>query len=262
MANAKAKKAKNVPTAAADDEGATYTVIKLPKLKFTPFHIWVVGDTPLITHAWSKKAKDEILQKQMRGSGRVAGKAKEAKNPQQEFVDSLYDLGDGTFGFPVTGVKKCFLSPAHKDKGIPRDTVMRSLWLDAPMHRVRPALAGAICDMPLVRIYGGEPEMREDMVKVGVGLNKKASFAYRGQFTVWALRIEGRYDANVIDMDVIAYLVAASGMSAGLGEWRNERHGVFGAFHMASSDEGAMWDSYAAGKGGLPLPEGYKIAAE
>lgn len=229
---------------------------KAPKMK--RFSMWIVGDTPLITHAWSEKAKREMLQKQVKATK----PGKEARDPEQDFVNSLYEMGKDQFGFPVTGVKNCILAAAHKDKGIARSSVMGALYLDADMVRVRPALAGAICDMPLVRIYGSDPEMREDMVRIGAGLNKTANLSYRGQFTVWAMKITGRLNSTVITDEALAFLVNESGMSCGIGEWRNERKGVFGAFHLASVGEEAAWDAYVAGKGDLPVPDSYDLAAE
>ena len=129
------------------------------------------------------------------------------------------------------------MSSAHKDKGIPRYTVMTALWLNAQMVRVRPALAGAICDMPLVRVYGGDPEMREDMVKIGQGLQRKANLAYRAQFSVWALKITGRFNSSVLTAEALTFLINESGMASGLGEWRNERKGMFGAYHLGSVAE-------------------------
>ncbi len=228
------------------------------KTKFNGFKTWIVGDTPIITHAWSQKAKIEMLQKQVKAT--KAGK--DARDPQADFVSSLYEMGDGVFGFPATGVKNCILSAAHKDKGIARSNVMQALWINADMVRVRPALAGAVCDMPLIRIYGSEPEMREDMVKIGAGLNKTANLAYRAQFTVWAMCITGRFNPAVINEEALAFLIQESGFSSGLGEWRNERKGMFGAFHMADADEERAWDAYAAGNGQLPIPSSYRMAAE
>jgi len=109
------------------------------KAIFKGFSVWVIGDTPLITHAWSEKAKREMLQKQVKAP--KAGR--EARDPQADFVNSLYEMGDGVYGFPATGVKNCILSVAHKDKGIPRTAVMSALWINAEMVRTRPALAGA-----------------------------------------------------------------------------------------------------------------------
>lgn len=225
---------------------------------FSTFRIWIVGDTPLITHAWSEKARREMLEKQVKATkpGKVA------RDPQADFVNSLYEMGEGAYGFPATGVKKCILSAAHKDKGIPRSTVMAALFLQADMVRTRPALAGAICDMPLIRIWGGEPEMREDMVRIGSGLNKTANLAYRGQFTVWAMQIRGRFNASVVTPDQLAFLIQESGLASGIGEWRNERSGMFGAFHLADAQEEKAWDAFAAGKGPMPLPDSYQMAAE
>jgi hypothetical protein len=237
------------------------SLLSQTKTPFTEFDVWLIGNTPLIVHAWSEKARKEMLSKQVKA---VKAQGKDARDPKQDFVDSLYSLDDGTYGFPVTGVKNCILSAAHKDKGIPRDTVMRSLWLNAQMVRIRPAMAGAVCDMPLVRIYGTEPEMREDMVKIGAGLTKTANLAYRAQFTIWGLNVTGRYNSSVLSAEKIGFLIQESGMAAGLGEWRNERKGMFGQFHIADPEEQVEWNNYRDGKGPMPVPEAYQtpVAAE
>lgn len=225
---------------------------------FSHIAFWVVGDTPLITHAWSEKARREMLEKQV-GATKPG---KEKRDPEADFVNSLYPMGDNAYGFPVTGIKNCILSAAHKDKGVPRTDVRAALWLNAEMVRARPALAGAMCDVPLVRIWGSKPEMREDMVRIGSGLNKTANLSYRGQFTVWAIRVTGRFNSVKISAEQLAFLVQEAGMSYGLGEWRTEKDGIFGSFHLALADEEAAWEAFAAGKGSLPLPASYREAAE
>lgn len=225
---------------------------------FKRFVVWLVGTTPLITHAWSEKARREMLGKQVK----AIKSGKDVRDPQADFVSSLYEMGDGAYGFPAMGIKNAILSSAHKDKGLARTAVQAALWIDADMVRTRPALAGAICDMPLLRIFGSEPECREDMVKIGSGLNKVANLAYRAQFTVWAMRLTGRFDSSIITPEALAYLIENAGIASGLGEWRNERKGVFGAFHLADTDEEAAWNAFAAGSGPLPVPEAYRIAAE
>lgn len=232
--------------------------IMTKKATFKGFSAWVIGDTPLITHAWSEKAKREMLAKQVKAP--KAGR--DARDPQADFINSLYEMGDGTYGFPATGVKNCILSVAHKDKGIAKTAVMSALWINAQMVRTRPALAGAICDMPLLRVHGSDPEMREDMVKIGAGLNKTASLAYRGQFTVWAFKIDGRFNSDILSLEQLAFLIDEAGFACGLGEWRNERKGMFGAFHRANEEEERAWEAYVKGKGKLPVPESYQQAAE
>lgn len=254
MAAKKASVAEATQSSHAEDVRLSLSI----KPSFKRFSIWLVGDTPLICHAWSEKARRAMLLKQVKGTK----PGKEARDPQEDFVNSLYDMGDGTFGFPVTGVKKCILSAAHKDRGIARTEVLGGLWLNAEMVRTRPALAGAICDMPLVRIHGTKPEMREDMVKIGSSMSKIANLSYRAQFTIWALKITGRFDPAAITPEALAFLTNRAGTSSGIGEWRNERHGVFGAFHLADAEEEVAWEKYKGGKGQMPMPDAYKMAAE
>jgi hypothetical protein len=256
------KKAKETESVQIPDIKISSTPVNLgaalsKRTIFQPFEMWIVGDTPLITHSWSQKAKLEMLQKQVKATK----SGKEARDPERDFVDSLYDMGEGKFGFPATGVKNCILSAAHKDKGISRASVLQALFVNAEMVRARPALAGAICDMPLVRIHGGKPEMREDMVKIGAGLNKIANLAYRGQFTFWAMKVTGQFNPAVLTAEALSFLVQESGLASGLGEWRNERKGVFGAFHLATAEEEKEWERFASGKGPLPIPANYQQQA-
>lgn len=231
--------------------------------EYKRFRVWIVGETPLICHAWSHKAKLEMLQKQVK----AIKPGKEARDPQQDFVDSLYVMEDKngkpiSYGFPVTGFKKAFLSVAHKDKGVARTATRQALWLDMEMVRTRPALSSAICDMPLIRIHGSPPEMREDMGRIGSGLTKTANLIYRAQFTTWAVRITGRYNPALLDTLKIVTLVADSGIATGVGEWRNEKDGVFGGYRIADEAEEAAWEAYSKGEGPLPVNEMYRLAAE
>lgn len=228
------------------------------KAAWRSFGAWVVGDSPLICHAWSQKAKLEMLTKQVKATRG----GREARDPEGDFVSSLYEMREGVYGFPCTGLKNAIMSAAHKDKGIAKTNVLSALFLDADMVSVRPALAGAICDMPLVRLYASEPQMREDMVKVGLGLNKTASLAYRAQFTHWGIRLTGRLNIDVLTPDALAFLVSESGISAGLGEWRNEKRGLFGAYHMADDVEQEAWEAFAKGRGPLPMRAPTLMAAE
>lgn len=251
--------------AKAKPQSVNLTKVLSKETTYNHFNVWIVGDTPLITHAWSQKAKLEMLSKQAKAT--KGGKA--ARNPEEDFLNSLYEMGDGTYGFPTMGIKNAILSAAHKDRGVARTAVLGALWLDAQMVRTRPALASAVCDMPLTRIYGGDPNQpnhpplcREDMVKIGSGLNKIANLAYRAQFTVWGMKVTGKFNSSVLTDEALGFLIMEAGMASGLGEWRNERKGLFGAFHMASPEEGAEWEAYAAGTGPLPLPYQYQQAAE
>lgn len=249
---AKSEKAGAQP---APEQVVNLTTLLSSKSAFAHARVWLIGRTPLITHAWSEKAKKEMLAKQVKSvkSGRAL------RDPETDFNDSLYEIGicpkvkRMAYGFPAMGIKNAILSVAHKDKGIARSQVMQSLWIEAPIVRTRPALASAVCDMPLLRIYGTPPEMREDMVKIGAGLNKVANLAYRGQFRHWAMRLAIRFNPVILPAETLTFLIEEAGMSTGIGEWRNEKKGVFGSFRIATEAEEMGWAAYAEGKGELPI---------
>jgi hypothetical protein len=227
-----------------------------------PFRCWVIGDTPIITHAWSLKARLEMLDKQEKKTK----PGREARDPTQDYRDSLYIWGHegprdpddphvgAIYGFPATGLKNSILAVAHKDKGVARTEVMSALFIHGKMAKGVPAKAGAVCDLPLVRLWAPPPQMREDMVRVGVGLNKTASLAYRGMFWPWAVCITGSLNTKVLPLSSLTFLIREAGVASGVCEWRNERKGMFGAYHLASREETQAWDDYARG-GPMPEPE-------
>lgn len=229
------------------------------RVSYRMFMVWIVGDTPLITHSWSEKAKREILRKQVKA---VKQAGREARDPQEDFTNSLYEIGDDVYGFPTTAVKLALCSAAHKDKGIAKTNVLGNLWLDHTLCKVRPALAGAICDMPLTRVWGAAPQMREDMVRIGGGMRRTATLAYRGQFFPWAMRVSGRFNPTQLPSESLAFLIDEGGRAAGIGEWRNEKNGMFGLFHFGDPTEEAAWEAFAKGEGSLPIPPGMQEAAE
>lgn len=203
--------------------------VEIPQLKMETAVIHVVGDTPLIVHKWSEKAKKEIRDKQMK----KASTKKEAKDPVADFIDTLYWL-DGEpeektqegfekalaagarFGFPAVAFKKCALNGGY--------------WLGA-LDKKTIAKAGIIIPCEFVEIKGKAVKMREDMVKVG-GMTKVADIRYRAQIEDWEADIPVKYVSNVISLEQVVNLFNLGGCGCGVGEWRNEKDGIFGSFHV------------------------------
>jgi hypothetical protein len=94
----------------------------------------------------------------------------------------------------------------------------------------------------LVRIIGPEPTMREDPVKIGMGTS---DLRYRGEFFPWAARLQVRFNANVLSPAQILNLINTAGFAVGVGEWRPERGGQSGLFHVAESHELAAFNEVA-----------------
>ncbi len=76
--------------------------------------------------------------------------------------------------------------------------------------------------------------MREDMVRIGMGT---ADIRYRGQFWPWYVIITVRHNANVLSAGQIMNLFNTAGFGVGVGEWRSEKDGQHGMFHVATSAE-------------------------
>lgn len=217
-------------------------VIEIKPIEIAKLNIRIVGDTPLIMHAWSEKAKREMLEAQQ---GAKKGKAKERKNPVVDFINSMYWLTEkpdvsndmkeeeceelfneaiakgARFGFPVTAFKQAAISAAYR-LGWSKDKMsLRGVFfIDADENG-------------MVEIKSDVPEMREDMVKIGMGT---ADIRYRGEFKNWYADLTISYNANGnYDLNSIINIINAGGYVCGVGEWRPERDGQNGMFHIQAN---------------------------
>lgn len=82
------------------------TAIELPPIDIQTISFVLIGDSPLIVHAWSEKAKRLMLDKQMK----KATKVKEAKDPEADYEACFYRTEGGGYGFPAIGVKASMIS--------------------------------------------------------------------------------------------------------------------------------------------------------
>ena len=209
--------------------------IEIKPIEIQKTTIRVVGDTPLIMHAWSEKAKREILDKQMK---KTKAAAKQAKSPVEDFIRSMYWLEgfpeemseDGfeeairngaRFGFPVTAFKQAAISAAYR-MGWTKDKMsMRgAFFIDGDENQ-------------MVEIFSDVPVIREDMVKVGMGT---ADIRFRGEFRNWYAELTISYNKNgQYSLEQIINIINAGGYVCGIGEWRPERDGQYGMFHVAGN---------------------------
>ena len=71
----------------------------------------------------------------------------------------------------------------------------------------------------LVRIYG-EPQLRKDMVRVGMG---SSDVRYRPEYLEWEANLIVEFNEGVISLDQVYQLVKAAGYGCGIGEMRPEK---------------------------------------
>lgn len=195
-------------------------VIELPHLNIQRIQLTLVGDSPLISHRWSDKAKKEMLDKQMK----KAKTAKAAKDPERDYQESLYLLPLGAkwgeqegYGFPAVAFKASAVDACSHVDGVTKVEARGAFHVDGEFVEIE-----------------GEPTPREDMVRVGMGT---ADLRYRGEFKTWRATLNLRYNANVLSAEQIVNLFNTAGFAIGVGEWRPQRDGSFGMFHVATGED-------------------------
>lgn len=201
-------------------------IIELPQLEIQTVEITVVGDSPLIMHKWSEKAKSMMRDKQQK----KATQGREAKDPKKEFEDSIHRCADGGPGFPSIGFKAAAVTSCTSIAGVTKVAARQAFHVQGD----------------LVPILGSKPKMREDMVRVGMGV---ADIRYRAEFWPWHATLKISYNTRALSIEQIMNLLNTAGFGVGVGEWRPERDGQYGRFHCATEDEVAAFSPQKKSRG-------------
>lgn len=176
----------------------------------------IEGTSPLIMHKWSEKALRQIREKK---GGRKT-KDRDICIPEQECLDATYVTVDGRVGIPAMALKSAILSAAHKDLGVEKTLVRKSLFI--------------VCNdaNSVLPITGSDPKMREDYVRVGMG---GTDLRYRPQVDQWEVTFDIQFDEDMLSLQDIANLIDRAGFGVGICEWRPEKGGEFGRFKVKTS---------------------------
>lgn len=214
-------------------------IVTIKPIEMKTVEITIEGDSPLIMHAWSEKAKLMMLEAQQ---GKKQGKVKKYRNPVDEFIQSMHwitkkpEYSDNAseiecetafnsavangarFGFPCTGIKQAGNSAAYRMGWVKNQTGLRGAYF----------IESDFEDM--VEIRSDTPIMREDMVRIGMGT---ADLRYRGEFRNWSATFKITYNAKgVYTLENLINIINAGGTVCGIGEWRPEKDGNFGRYHV------------------------------
>lgn len=192
-------------------------IIEIPPITIKTMIITLVGDSSLIVHKWSEKAKKQMLDKQMG----AAVQKKAPKDPEQDFRDSLYHHPDGGYGFPTIAFKAAAVSACRFVDNIKMTEARGAFHIDGELIQLRGSSGYA------------EPVMREDTVKISL----TSDLRYRGEFHNWYVTFPVKYNANVFNESQILNLFENAGFGVGVGEWRPEKDGMHGRFHVAKAGE-------------------------
>lgn len=226
-------------------------VIEIKPVQMQTVTLTLVGETPLIVHKWSEKARRELLKdtgigkkvpRNMFGEAAATLWWMDAKDDPfclaykggpvadfNEWIEKykgygqdeyLRDVASARFGFPVTAIKKAAISAAYRNEMSKDKVSLQGCFF----------IRGEGEDQLAEIIHAGLPSIREDNVKVGMGT---ADLRYRAQFEDWKMQIEVTYNVNgKLSLSDIINIINLGGQTNGIGEWRIEKSGQFGMFHV------------------------------
>lgn len=181
--------------------------VVLPAMELQTINLKIRGTSPLISHRWSDKAKKQMLDKQTK----KASVGKKAKDPEEDYQQSLYHLDGGGYGFPSVAFKAA--------------AVRAGTYSEQKMTFLR----GAFHVLGEFVQIEGEPRPREDMVRLQSGV---ADIRYRAEFPEWTATLPIRVNLRALGIEQLVNLFRIAGFSVGVGEWRPEKDGSYGMFEV------------------------------
>lgn len=200
--------------------------ISIQRPHFVMFDVVVreMEGSPLIVHAWGRKAIHQMLGDHMGYTMEL-----EDKRPFEDFVECLYsDKRTGELTLRSVMFKNSMiealrhLRPARKEEEVRKMDAGEGITIVGEMS-------------PLY----GFPTNRLDPVKVGNFPNTTADLRFRPEFVQWAAVLRFRHNPDVITKESILNLLIMAGEMVGVGEWRPGRKGPNGLFQVVGAPKQA-----------------------
>jgi hypothetical protein len=202
--------------AKAAGKPAAGSAISLPPLIKVHTIIKIRGTSPVITHKWSEKAREQIRAKK---EGRAQAKRAPC-DPEKEFNDAKYIDSEGRDCIPSLAIKGAITNAASFAEGVTKVELRGALFIEGE----------------LIPIRYKECEKREDAVRVG---NGQADLRYRPAYHEWEADVPVVFNSHVISAEQVHHLFQLAGFSIGICDWRPQRNGQFGRFELANAVEEA-----------------------
>jgi hypothetical protein len=119
---------------------------------------------------------------------------------------------DGGYGFPAIAFKAAAVDAATFVDGITKVEMRGAFHINDELVKIE-----------------GSPAPREDVVRVGMGT---ADLRYRAEFKKWKTTLTIRYNSRAISAEQITNMFQNAGFAIGIGEWRPQKDGRNGMFHV------------------------------
>lgn len=221
------------------------SVVVIEPLKLSRVEVTLVGDTSLIMHRFSEKGGLEAMRNKQWQIGDQTKKKRDAKDPIALFVAAAHTM-PGSPQPKVKGTKEAFLKWTENGKEGPCPVTMTGKFA-VPFAYLKGAMESAAPDVQgiskaqvrrairivdeFVPLKCSHAVMREDLVRLN-DMARTADIRYRPEFTDWELTFTVEFNSGVVSLSTVVNLLNIAGFAAGIGEWRPERSGEFGRFHV------------------------------
>jgi len=188
--------------------------VVIPAPKFETVEVKIIGDTKLVLHKFSKKAREQIKQKQMMGSRAKKGNKREPKDFDKLYKEALYvgedSNGKTWYGFNASSVRHAMVS-ACKLVGFHMTKGKLAIFIEPDGFDVENGI-------PLVKITKGTPHKHESHVRIA---NNTCDICIRPMWDEgWESKLRIRYDADVFSREDVLNLLMRAGLQVGIGEGR------------------------------------------
>ena len=184
---------------------------------------YIRGTSPLICNAMSQKAREELLLP--KGRKTAAERASSLKHePLVEYRNSPYISRD-----PNGPTRIQLLSTMFKG-------AMKTAALDLPGAKKAQIGRNIHVDGDKVDVFG-VPQIMMSIVR-SADMNRTPDVRTRAILPEWACRVRVLYAEPIFRLQSVANLLAAGGITSGIGDWRIEKgSGSFGGYRIVAKDD-------------------------
>jgi hypothetical protein len=191
--------------------------IYVPKIDREWVQVTLIGDTQLVVHDMSEKARKELSHTE----AKTAKGPRKVRIPEEEAQACLILLPDGRPGFPTRAFKAAMADAALLNDAVRKIDIRRLVWIHGDLVPIEP----------------GTWTMREDIVRLS-GPSRTPEIRWRPEFWPWRVTLTIQTQPDLLPVESIINLLDWAGAFIGVGEDRpGKSGGDWGRFHVAKANE-------------------------
>jgi hypothetical protein len=186
--------------------------------------VGILGTSPLVMNRMSEKARMQLLMPT--GPKTAADKRSSLKHvPIDEYRGSVYRLTDGptVLAMPTTAVKGTLMTAALDTGGVARTQIGRLVYVVGDYLPV-----------------WGVPKLLMSITR-SADIARTPDVRTRAILPHWCMFATIRYVPPLLNRTTIVNLLSRAGLTAGVGDWRQEKgKGSYGQFDVVSAEDERM----------------------